>query len=154
MYDKLHQAEQKELQAKLANQEKSRFLSTVSHDMRTPLNGILGLTDLMLERNVDEQMNQDLLQLKNSGQYLLALINDTLDISKIERGDLELHPTVCNGKTVPDQGTLQNKRILLCEDHPLNARIVIRLLESRGCQVIQAENGKEGLLRFAGSTPG
>lgn len=86
--------------AEMANRAKTDFLSRVSHDMRTPLNGILGLTTLLKDNLTDEKALQDLQQLELSGQYLLNLINDTLDVSKIESGKLELHPTVCDGRTV------------------------------------------------------
>ena len=82
-----------------ANKAKTDFLATVSHDMRTPLNGILGLTHLMLGKAENEEMKRDLRQLSNSGRYLLNLINDTLDVSKIESGKLELRPVVCDGKS-------------------------------------------------------
>ena len=88
--------------AERANQAKTAFLSRVSHDMRTPLNGILGLTDILKERTEDAQMRQDLSELELSGKYLLDLINDTLDISRIESGKLELHPSVCGGKMILD----------------------------------------------------
>ncbi|MCH3968581.1 MAG: ATP-binding protein [Atopobiaceae bacterium] len=96
-------AHDRELEAQrsdAANEAKTQFLSTVSHDMRTPLNGMLGLCELMLERDVDEATRQDLVQLDSAGHYLLDLINDTLDMSKIESGRLELHPNVCSGKEV------------------------------------------------------
>lgn len=83
-----------------ANKAKTAFLSTVSHDMRTPLNGILGLTELMLDSVSDQSLTDDLKQLQNSGQYLLNLINDTLDVSKIESGKFELSPSVCDGRRV------------------------------------------------------
>ena len=85
---------------KRANQAKTQFLSRVSHDMRTPLNGILGLTSLMKERVTDEDIKHDLLELEMSGEYLLDLINDTLDVSRIESGKLELHPSVADGRAV------------------------------------------------------
>jgi len=89
--------QKKNRQLVIANQAKTDFLSRMSHDMRTPLNGILGLTALMNEsRDVDE-IHADLSQMKFSGQYLLNLINDTLDVSKIEKGKLELHPVICSG---------------------------------------------------------
>ena len=88
--------------AERANQAKTAFLSRVSHDMRTPLNGILGLADILKERTENPQMKQDLSELQLSGKYLLDLINDTLDISRIESGKLELHPTVCGGKILLD----------------------------------------------------
>ena len=91
-----------------ANRAKSAFLSRISHDMRTPLNGILGLAGLMRDKADPDDIRQDLDQLEISGRYLLNLINDTLDVSKIESGKMELHPTVCDGKTV-----LHNALILL-----------------------------------------
>lgn len=95
--DNLRRATHKAQQADAA---KTDFLARVSHDMRTPLNGILGLTRLMREKSDWESIQTDVAQLEMSGQYLLNLINDTLDVSKIERGQLELHPTVCDGRTV------------------------------------------------------
>ena len=85
---------------KKANQAKSNFMSTISHDMRTPLNGILGLTTLLKGKIKDTEAMKDLVDLEISGRYLLNLINDTLDVSKIESGKLELHPAVCVGKTL------------------------------------------------------
>lgn len=88
------------LQLQAANAAKTSFLSRISHDMRTPLNGILGLTSLMKELKKPEQFPPYLDQLELSGRYLLNLINDTLDVSKIESGKLELHPTVCDGSNL------------------------------------------------------
>lgn len=88
--------------AKSANAAKTAFLSRVSHDMRTPLNGILGLTNLLKDRLKEESNLRDLNELEMSGKYLLNLINDTLDMSRIESGKLELHPIVCDGRTFFD----------------------------------------------------
>ena len=74
-----------------ANTAKSEFLSRMSHDMRTPMNGILGMASLMQDETNLEEMKESLKQIDYSGQYLLNLINDTLDVSKIEAGKLELH---------------------------------------------------------------
>lgn len=85
-------------EAEKANAAKTAFLSRISHDMRTPLNGILGLTTLIKENTTDNEIKQDLDELELSGKYLLNLINDTLDVSRIESGRLELHPIVCEGR--------------------------------------------------------
>ncbi len=85
------------IEAEKANQAKSDFLSRVSHDMRTPLNGMLGLANLIKDSVTDQKVQQDISQMELSGQYLLNLINDTLDVSRIESGKLELHPSVCEG---------------------------------------------------------
>ena len=87
-------------QAEQANAAKTAFLSRMSHDMRTPLNGILGLTSFLQEQVTDAHVLNDLADLKTSGQYLLNLINDTLDVSRIESGKLELHPSVCQGQAL------------------------------------------------------
>ena len=84
-------------EAKLADQAKSDFLSRISHDMRTPLNGILGLTQLMRDETDIGKMRDDIVKLELSGNYLLNLVNDTLDVNKIEKGQMELHPEVCDG---------------------------------------------------------
>lgn len=63
---------------------KTRFFSTVSHELRTPLYGVVGLTSLLLEDNKDEKQVEDLKSLKFSADYLLALINDVLQMNKME----------------------------------------------------------------------
>ncbi|HDQ04620.1 MAG TPA: transporter substrate-binding domain-containing protein [Deltaproteobacteria bacterium] len=79
--------------AQEADRLKSAFLATMSHELRTPLNSIIGFTGIILRERVgplnDEQKKQ-LNMVKNSSQHLLALINDVLDISKIEAGQLQL----------------------------------------------------------------
>lgn len=81
----------KNLQLKEAANAKAAFLSTISHDMRTPLNGIIGYTGLALDTKDPEQMRDYLGKIKISGNFLLDLINDTLDISKIENGKYQLN---------------------------------------------------------------
>lgn len=63
---------------------KTRFFSTVSHELRTPLYGVVGLTSLLLEDNENEKQREDLKSLKFSADYLLALINDVLQMNKME----------------------------------------------------------------------
>ena len=74
---------------------KSAFLANMSHELRTPLNSILGFTDVMLEGldgPLTEYMNNDLRLIQKNGQHLLHLINDVLDMAKIESGRMNLHP--------------------------------------------------------------
>lgn len=78
-------------EAKNANEAKTDFLSRMSHDMRTPLNGILGMLTLLKDKEVSDDVAEDLRQIQLSGTYLLNLINDTLDMSKIEANRVELH---------------------------------------------------------------
>jgi PAS domain S-box-containing protein len=79
-----------------ANIAKSQFLANMSHELRTPLNGILGYAQI-LKRSKDPSKFQDGLDIiHRSGQHLLTLINDILDLSKIEAGKLELYPVEFN----------------------------------------------------------
>ena len=82
----------------VASSAKSAFLSRVSHDMRTPLNGILGMAGLMKEKNDVEELHSDLENIVLSGQYLLRLVNDTLDMNRIESGSLNVkkEPVKCH----------------------------------------------------------
>ena len=76
-----------------ANNAKSNFLAKMSHEMRTPLNAIIGLTDLTLENEeLDEDSSSNLEKISNAGMTLLRIVNDLLDISKIESGKLEFVP--------------------------------------------------------------
>ena len=76
--------------AEAANQAKSIFLANMSHELRTPLNGIMGMTDLALRKATDPKLIDWLGKSKSSSQHLLTVINDILDISKIEAGRLTL----------------------------------------------------------------
>jgi len=80
------------LQATAANEAKSEFLSRMSHDMRTPLNGIIGITYLMNEMELPEKAYEYLRKIDTSSKFLLGLINDVLDMTKAENHKIELHP--------------------------------------------------------------
>ena len=74
-----------------ANRAKSDFLSRMSHDIRTPLNGIIGMTYLTQEMELPKEAHDNLAKIDTSSKFLLSLINDVLDMSKAESGKLELH---------------------------------------------------------------
>ncbi len=88
-YRSLTEARQR---AEAANQAKSRVLATVSHEFRTPLNGILGLTGLLMETPLTPDQETYARAVHSSGEALLALVDDMLDFSRIEAGRLELRP--------------------------------------------------------------
>jgi PAS domain S-box-containing protein len=86
--------------AESANLAKSRFLATMSHEIRTPLNAVLGMAQVLMQPNIPESSRLDYVRtIFNSGQALLALLNDILDLSKIEAGMLELESIA----VVPEQ---------------------------------------------------
>ncbi|MEA3505280.1 MAG: response regulator [Bacteroidota bacterium] len=76
--------------AEEATKAKSSFLANMSHEIRTPLNGIIGMADLVLQDDLSELQKERMLDLKSSGESLLEIINEILDISKIEADKLEL----------------------------------------------------------------
>ncbi len=73
-----------------AVEAKSRFLATVSHEMRTPLNGIMGMADLLADMNMTPEQMTYVRAVKSSGQALLSLIDEILDFSKLEAGKIDL----------------------------------------------------------------
>jgi len=80
------------LEAEHANEAKSMFLSSMSHDLRTPLNGIIGFTDLAIRETDADKKQEYLEKIKSSGALLLDLVNDTLELSRIESGKYVLEP--------------------------------------------------------------
>ena len=81
-------------QAQNASKAKSDFLANMSHELRTPLNAILGYSEMLMEEAEDDELESyaaDLAKIQSSGEHLLTLINDILDLSKIEAGKMDLH---------------------------------------------------------------
>lgn len=81
--------------AESANRAKSEFLASMSHDLRTPLNGILGYTQLLQRQPLPAEMLKNVVAIEHCGNHLLTLINDILDLSKVEAGRMELDSREC-----------------------------------------------------------
>jgi signal transduction histidine kinase len=121
--------EEKGRQLAVASQHKSQFLANMSHELRTPLNAILGYTELVIDQiygEVPEKMAGVLERVQSNGRHLLGLINDVLDLSKIEAGQLTLSVTnyslgdVMNTVVSAVESLAMDKKLALKLDVPPN----------------------------------
>ena len=111
--------------AQAANKAKTAFLSHMSHDMRTPMNAIIGFTGIAMKNNPSDEVKNCLEKIDESSEYLLALINDVLDLTHIESGKVKYNPVPADVKNITDsaldiiKGFLTNRDInfkIWCED--------------------------------------
>src|SRR5262249_30994672 len=149
--------EEKSRQLALASEYKSQFVASMSHELRTPLNAIIGLTDMMVShaaRFGTEKAQEPLTRVHRAGTHLLGLINQVLDLSKIEAGKLELNLQIVQLKPLIDDviGTTrqlaeQNKNRLLVEQQenlgaltvdPMRLRQILLNLLSNACKFTNA----------------
>ena len=103
--------------AETANRAKSTFLSNMSHDIRTPMNAIIGFTNIALHQDSVPEMHNCLKKIEESSDHLLSLLNDVLDLSRIESGKVEFSPVPTNITAVTDsvieivKGMLLNREL-------------------------------------------
>ena len=104
-------------QAELANKAKTTFLNNMSHDIRTPMNAIMGFTNIALRQEVEPEVRGCLEKISESSEHLLTLINDVLDISRIESGKTRFSPVPVDLTEIADivldiaHGFLSNRNI-------------------------------------------
>jgi len=116
------QAEARSDQAEAANLAKSQFLANMSHELRTPLNGIIGFTEFLIDEKpgpLQPKQKEYLGEVLNSGRHLLQLINDVLDLAKVEAGKMELNLETFSVRQAVEEvaavtkGIAQKKRIII-----------------------------------------
>lgn len=104
-------------EANAANVAKTTFLNSMSHDIRTPMNAIIGFTNIALSMSPEEKLRNCLEKIMQSSDYLMSLINDVLDISRIESGKIKYEPVPCDITEITDTvlsvayGFLQGRNI-------------------------------------------
>lgn len=91
--------------AEEASNARMRFLANMSHEIRTPLNGILGLTELLGQEGLNQEQSAVLRALESSGQHLLAIVNDILDMAKVSSGKLEINKAAFDVKALLEDVT-------------------------------------------------
>jgi CheY-like chemotaxis protein/nitrogen-specific signal transduction histidine kinase len=147
------EVEEKSRQLEMASQHKTQFLSNMSHELRTPLNAIIGLTEMMYTnaaRFGTEKAAEPLRRVNRAGTHLLGLINQVLDLSKIEAGKLELSPDSVSVAPLVDEviGTARqlaeqnkNRLVVECPENlaplmvdPLRLRQILFNLLSNACK--------------------
>ena len=102
--------------AQAANKAKTAFLSHMSHDMRTPMNAIIGFTGIAMKNNPSDEVKNCLEKIDESSEYLLSLINDVLDLTRVESGKVKYNPVPADLKSITDSALDITKGFLTNRD--------------------------------------
>src|SRR5262249_14614391 len=155
-------------EAERANQAKSEFLSSVSHELRTPLTAILGFIDVLNEHpdisRQSAEIEEHFATIRQNGQYLLALIDDLLDISRIESGHLRVESEPCSPAEIVSEvvdslrakAETKNLRIEVESTGPMPAAVATDRLRLRQILVNLLDNAikfsERGVVRLSAGT--
>ena len=145
--ERTREVEEKSRQLEVASQHKSQFLASMSHELRTPLNAIIGLTEMMVTnaaRFGTEKAAEPLRRVHRAGSHLLGLINQVLDLSKIEAGKLELSPDWVN--LTPLINEVVDTARPLAEQN--NNRLVVKCQENLGSLTVDPMRLRQILLNL------
>ncbi|CAO3442366.1 hypothetical protein [Azospirillum argentinense] len=142
---------QARLEAEAASRAKAEFLATMSHEMRTPLNGILGFARLLLDEDLTPRQNHHARLVRDAGRSLLTVIEDVLDFSRIEAGRLVLTdtPSAIRDLIANCAAVLLVRprlvRILLAEDLAMNRELIVAMLLGAGHRVDAVADGRQAV---------
>ncbi len=89
--------------AESANQAKSEFMANISHELRTPMNGIIGLTEVLLMTSLDEEQRDYAATVRRSADSLMSIVNEILDFARLDSGKMELNPAPFNLRETLDE---------------------------------------------------
>lgn len=92
LYERIVESDKQKEEIEKLNAAQNRFFSSMSHEIRTPINTIIGLNEMILRENVSDEINEDAANIRSAGNMLLHLINDILDMSKLDSGQMQLTP--------------------------------------------------------------
>lgn len=142
--------------ANRANEAKTEFLAHMSHDLRTPLNGIIGMTALAGAHIDDRERVLDSLdKIHSASQHLLGLVNELLDMSaSVSHGAQVACETTAETLTQMQEQDYSDRRFLLVEDNELNREIAIEMVGMTGAAIETAVNGQEAVDLFTAAPDG